>query len=156
MRHISTVILFIFISGCTTVEVIDEWKNFKNHEWDKKQKVVIPVTISDTGFYYNLALNVRLTNDYKYSNLWVKLKITGPDSSSETKNHMLTLADHRGNWKGHNLGHIISFRLPVQKDLVFSKKGEYRFEMEQFMRDTVLKEMVSIGIKLDKKQEILK
>ncbi len=125
-------------------------------QWKKGNKIVIPVEISDTGYYYNLSINLRVTNDYKYSNLYIKLNSTDPSGKKTSDPIMLTLADHRGKWVGHNLGHIISFRLPAQQNKVFDKAGKYTFELEQYMRDSVLKEVVSIGIKLDKQQEILK
>ena len=146
----------MLLAGCTIVPVIDQWKNLDKNEWPKQKPIIIPVEISDTGYYYNLFINLRVTNDYKYSNLWVKLHITDPNGKKTSNTIMLTLADHRGKWVGHNLGHIISFRLPAQQDKVFGKAGKYKFELEQYMRDSVLKEIVSVGIKLDKQQEILK
>ncbi|MFM9944064.1 MAG: gliding motility lipoprotein GldH [Bacteroidia bacterium] len=156
MKFIYSTIFLMFLAGCSIVPVIDQWKNLDETQWQKSNPVTIPVTISDTDYYYNLAINLRVTNDYKYSNLYIKLNITDPAGKKASDPIMLTLADHRGKWVGHSLGHIISFRLPAQKDKVFSKAGKYTFELEQFMRDTVLKEVVSVGIKLDKQQEILK
>ena len=147
--------VFLFHS-CTVIPVMDEWKDFKGNAWDRKNKVRFVFNIHDTDYYYNLSMNVRVTNDYKYSNLWVNISTTGPEGVKNTEKLMFSLADHRGNWTGHNLGHIISFRLPAIKDRVFTKKGKYTFELEQCMRDTVLKEMVSAGILLEKQQQILK
>lgn len=146
----------MFLASCTVVEVVDQWKNFEDYTWKKKQPVSFQVQLNDTGYYYNMLVNLRVTNDYKYSNLWVNLHVTEPGGTTETRPYMLTLADHRGIWTGHNLGHIISFRIPVVKDKVFTRSGTYTFTLEQNMRDTVLKEVVSAGIKLDKQQEILK
>lgn len=156
MKKIAFYIFIIIFAACTVVPVIDQWKNIKNSQWNKNNKISIPVEIHDTGYYYNLYVNLRVSNDYKYSNLWLKLNIIYPDSTNLENDLMLTLADHRGKWIGNTLGHIISFRLPALKNKVFGKSGKYRFELEQNMRDTVLKEVVSVGIKLEKVQEILK
>ena len=156
MKHLIPISLLLILASCSIVEVYDQWKNFDNNTWDKRKTISIPLQISDTDYYYNLGVNLRVTNDYKYTNLWVKLKITDPLGKKSSELMNLTLADHRGYWAGHNLGHIISFRLPAQKNKVFNKPGKYDFELQQFMRDTILKEVVSIGIKLDKQQEILK
>ncbi len=136
--------------------VIDQWNNLEQSQWTKLKPVRIPIQILDSGYYYNLALNLRVTNDYKYSNLYFKLTTTNPKGLSSSEQIMVTLADHRGKWVGHNLGHIISFRLPIKNNEVYRPSGKYLFTLEQFMRDTVLKEVVSVGIKLDKQQEILK
>lgn len=138
------------------MEVVDEWKNLDKYTWYKRKPVKIPVEIKDTGYYYNLSVNLRVTNDYKYSNIWLNLSTIDPKGKKTKEPVMLTLADHTGIWAGHNLGHIISFQIPVQKDKVYTTAGKYVFELEQFMRDTVLTEVVSVGIKLDKQQEILK
>ena len=142
--------------GCSIVPVIDQWNNLEKSEWTKSKPVPILIKIIDTGYYYNLALNLRVTNDYKYSNMYFKLTTIGPKGNSSSEQIMVTLADHRGKWVGHNLGHIISFRLPIQNNIVFNELGNYRFTLEQAMRDSVLKEVVSVGLKLDKQQEILK
>jgi len=156
LKNLFPFIVILLLSGCSVVEVIDEWKNLENYSWNKNKPVRIPVEINDTGFYYNLSVNLRVTNDYKYSNIWLNINTIDPKGKKTTEPIMLTLADHKGIWTGHMLGHIISFQLPIQKDKVYTSSGKYIFELEQFMRDTILNEVVSVGIKLDKQQEILK
>lgn len=156
MKYLQFSLFFFLIGGCTVVPVIDQWQTIKNNEWKKSNIISFPIEIKDTAYYYNLYVNLRVSNDYKYSNIWLKLNIKYPDSTKLENAIMLTLADHRGKWTGHSLGHVISFRLPALKNKVFGKSGKYVFELEQNMRDTVLKEVMSIGIKLDKEQEILK
>lgn len=156
MRLIVFTFFLIFFVGCSVVPVIDQWKNIKNNTWRRSKPIEIPIEISDTGFYYNLAVNLRVTNDYKYRNLYLKLNTLDPSGKKSSDVILLTLADHTGKWVGHNLGPIISFRIPIQKDKVFYKSGKYLFELEQNMRDTVLKEVVTVGLKLDKQGEILK
>ncbi len=155
-RLILCFVFIVFFSRCTVVPVIDQWKNLKNYEWAKNKPLEIPVIITDTNFYYTLSINLRVTNDYKYSNLWIKLSEMDPVGVTKSQNIMLTLSDHRGKWTGHNLGHIISFRIPALKDKVYLKTGKYRYRLEQFMRDPVLKEVVSVGLQLEKQQAILK
>lgn len=145
----------LIFAGCTVVPVVDQWQTINKSEWHKSNKISFPVEITDTAYYYDLFVNLRVTNDYKFSNLWLKLNIKYPDSTKLENDLMLTLADHRGKWTGHTLGHVVSFRLPALKNKVFGKSGIYYFELEQNMRDTVLKEVVSAGIKLEKVQEIL-
>lgn len=149
-------VFVLLFARCTVVPIIDKWQNLSNNQWNKSNKISIPIEIADSDYYYNVYINLRVTNDYKYSNLWMKLNIKYPDSTKLKNDIMLTLADHRGKWIGHSLGHIISFRLPALKNKVFGKSGKYIFELEQNMRDTVLKEIISVGIKIDKEQEILK
>jgi gliding motility-associated lipoprotein GldH len=156
LKYLFSLSILLIFASCSTVEVYDQWKNLDDNTWDKKKNIQIPLQISDTDHYYNLGINLRITNDYKYTNLWVKLNTTDPAGKKSSELLNLALADHRGYWSGHNLGHIISFRLLAQKNKVFNKPGEYKFEFQQYMRDTLLKEVVSIGIKLDKQQEILK
>lgn len=156
MKIICYSVFILLFARCTVVPIIDKWQNLSNNQWNKSNKISIPIEIADSDFYYNVYINLRVTNDYKYSNLWMKLNIKYPDSTKLKNDIMLTLADHRGKWTGHSLGHVISFRLPALKNKVFGKSGKYIFELEQNMRDTVLKEIMSVGIKIDKEQEILK
>lgn len=158
-KHLKSLLSFafiIFLTACSVVPVIDQWKNLENNNWNRSQKVKIPVTISDSDHYYNIAVNLRVTNDYKYSNLWMKLHIKDPQGKLSSEQIMLNLADHRGKWTGHNLGNIVSFRLPVIKDKVFNRAGIYNFYLEQYMRDSVLKEVVSAGVQLEMQKAILK
>jgi len=156
LKQLIALFLLLFFVGCSTKEVVDHWKDLEDNQWIGSKPVTIPVEISDTGHYYNVFINLRVTNAYKYSNLWLKLQIKDPIGKATEDQIMLTLANHRGKWVGHNLGQIISFQIPTLKDKVFGKPGTYTFRLEQFMRDSVLKEVVSAGIKLEKQQKILK
>jgi len=54
-------------------------KILESGQWLKSKPVVIPVTIHDTDYYYNIYMNLRVTNDYKNIVIFgPKVEVTNP------------------------------------------------------------------------------
>lgn len=53
-------------------------------------------------------------------------------------------------WFGSGFGDIFDLRIPFKQNVVFQKSGIYVFEIVQGMRDEELKEVVNIGLRLEK------
>lgn len=152
---ISTFILGIFflLGSCNDPEaIIDENQVIKNHNWTYINRYATTVNIEDEQATYNIFFNLRHTADYKYSNIFVLLKETGPDGKSTTKRHEFKLANPDGEWLGKGSGNIFSYQLPFRMKHKFSAKGTYHFSIEQNMRDNPLREISDVGIRVEKAQ----
>ena len=84
---------------------------------------------------YNLFLNLRVTGDYKYSNIFVLIHQTGPDNKSKVTRYEFKLANAYGEWLGDGSGNLYSYQIMFQSAYHFPVKGIYRFGIEQNMRD---------------------
>ena len=74
-------LLFLLLGSCTdSNSVIDKNTGIDNHNWSYDNLVRFDVKIDNEKTPYNLYLNLRVTGDYKYSNIFVLLHQTGPNN----------------------------------------------------------------------------
>ena len=66
-------LMLIFLVSCDTKSVFDEYKSLPN-QWNKDNIISFQLEAPDSTNTYNLYVNIRNNNDYKFSNLYL---ITG-------------------------------------------------------------------------------
>jgi gliding motility-associated lipoprotein GldH len=141
-------VVFCFQS-CAEPPIFDENKDITEHNWDFKNPVSFDVNIADTTKYCNMYINLRITSDYKYSNMFMWVTETLPDKSTQKERMEFTLQDERGKWFGKGLGDIYEYQLQYKPRIKFKQKGIYTFSLEQNMRDEVLANVVSAGVRVE-------
>ncbi len=151
------VLLSLFISvallapGCSDSKaVIDQNNPVPGHNWTYPNKFRYAVKIDDNTIPYNLYMNLRVTADYKYSNLFVLITQTGPDKKPIIKRYELTLANKEGEWLGQGSGNLYSYQVPYKTNVRFTEKGTYQITIEQNMRDNPLREVSDVGLRVEK------
>jgi gliding motility-associated lipoprotein GldH len=141
------------VSGCTDKNgVIDENSEVPDHNWTYLNKYRYDVKINDENAIYKLYLNLRVTADYKYSNLFVLISEAGPGLKTTVKRFEFTLADKEGKWLGDGSGNLYSYQIPFITGYKFPAKGTYHFYIEQNMRDNPLREVSDVGMRVEKAQ----
>jgi gliding motility-associated lipoprotein GldH len=144
--------LLVF-TGCSDKRaVIDQNTEIANHNWTYADKVKYAVKIDDEKTAYNLYMNLRVTTDYRYSNLFVLITKTGPDKKKVIKRYELKLAGKDGEWLGKGSGNLYAYQLPFLTNYKFPFKGVYTFEIEQNMRNNPLREVSDVGLRVEKAQ----
>jgi gliding motility-associated lipoprotein GldH len=140
----------LFAAGCTDPNaVIDQNTAIENYNWSYANKIRYAVKIDDASTPYNLYINLRVTGDYKYSNIFVLLRRNGPGLKGVTR-FEISLADKEGEWYGQGSGNLYSYQVPVITNFKFPAKGTYEFEIEQNMRDNPLHQVSDVGIRVEK------
>ena len=141
------------IAGCNDPNaIIDQNTLIENNNWSYVNKIKHTVNITDETIPYNLYLNVRVTADYKYANLFLIIKQTGPDKKPRSARYEIKLANADGEWLGSGSGNIYSYQVPFAKKYKFPTNGVYTFEFEQNMRDNPLHEVSDVGIRVERAQ----
>ena len=95
------------------------------------------------------SINLRVTGDYRYSNMFVLLKRSGPKLKAVTR-FEIKLANPDGQWLGQGSGNLYSYQVPLITNFKFPEKGIYQFEIEQDMRDNPLREVSDAGLRVEK------
>jgi gliding motility-associated lipoprotein GldH len=143
-------IVVLFTIGCTDPNaVIDQNSSIENHNWSYANKIKNDVKIDDASIFYNICINLRVTGDYRYSNIFMLVKRTGPGLNAITR-FELKLAEPDGRWLGTGSGNLYSYQVPVITNFKFPAKGTYHFEIEQNMRDNPLHEVSDVGLRVEK------
>ncbi len=143
-----TAILLLF--GCTTKAVFEKNTEIVDGQWQYSYVPVFEPEISDTTARYNLFLNIRHSNDYAYSNMWVIVHTTLPSGKKMERRVELPLADKQGKWYGKDSGSLINQQVAIQSNAIMPEVGKYKFEVEQNMRTNPLPFVMSVGLTIEK------
>ncbi|MFM6975266.1 MAG: gliding motility lipoprotein GldH [Sphingobacteriaceae bacterium] len=156
MRLYFSFLLFFAVLGFSACEnpdaLLDEQLPIANAEWTYIKPVRIKVKIEDNRIPYHVFINLRHTADYKYANIFIRIRQINPDRKLITLRKEFRLANADGEWLGTGSGNLYSYLLPLYAKYRFPAKGTYVFELEQNMRDNPLKEITDVGLRVEKAQ----
>ncbi|MCW3462479.1 gliding motility lipoprotein GldH [Chitinophaga nivalis] len=147
--------LFLLAAACKPPKLDAYEKNLEipGHDWTYDYKPFFEITLQpeDTANLYDIAVNVRHTDAYPYSNIWVMIGTQYPgDSVIKEQRVELQLAELSGKWLGTGLDDIYERRIPIQQKAIFNKPGTYRFTFEQNMRQNPLPHVMNVGLRIEK------
>jgi gliding motility-associated lipoprotein GldH len=115
--------------------------------WNYHKPEAFHVDIKEAG-HYTVQVSLRNNNDFPYQNIWMKLRIDGPDGKSSTQRMNCYLSDNLGRWQGQRLGGLYDSRFPAKLDTAFSKPGSYTFTLQHDMREDNMPGVVDVGLKV--------
>lgn len=143
-------LFIIFFIGCDVRKVFEENSEIPGSLWNKNQLVPFQFNITDTSLAYNIYLNVRHTGLYQYRNIWIKVYTTLPSGEKNEKLVELMLAEPSGKWLGSGMGDIWDNSILVQKNVKFPLNGEYKIELQHYMRKDILPFIMDVGVRVEK------
>ncbi len=145
-------ILFIF-SSCDPQRIFEKNIRINPEGWPVGEEILFEVPIYDSLDYYNFYINLRHTESYKFSNLYLFINSHFPGGSSARDTIELILADHTGKWYGNGFGKIKEYQVMIRKGVVFPVNGIYEVGIEQGMRENSLQGIEDIGIRIERMDE---
>ena len=149
-KFIYFVILTVLLASCGRSTLYDESVVIPDAKWDNQNIPYYDVMVDDTLSNYAFLLNIRHLENYHYSNLYVFLHTEFPNGNVTHDTIECVMAMPDGRWMGKGSGTMRSVRVMLNPSLRFPLKGVYRFEIEQAMREPVLKGITDIGICFEK------
>lgn len=126
----------IVFSSCDSNRVFDEYKSVPN-QWNKDSIISFNVTAPDSINNYNLYVNLRNNNAYKYSNLFLIVEINYPNGKTIKDTLEYKMADPTGKLLGSGFTDVKENKLWYKgfKDpFVFNELGEYKINIQHAMR----------------------
>lgn len=149
-------ILFMVIVGCDSNRVFDAYKSVPNI-WHKDSVVSIKVNPPDSTKAYNLFVNLRNTNDYKYNNLFLIVEMVFPHGKTITDTLEYRMADPSGKLLGTGYTSIKENKLWYKESVIFKEAGEYTVNIQHAMRENGkvngvinLEGVTDIGFRIEK------
>lgn len=150
ISKISILLVVILFSACNNNVVYDENKEVNQLAWKTTDKLYYDVDITDTIKSYKLAINIRNTIEYPYSNIYFYMNTILPNgkvTKCDTIECYLAYPD--GTWKGKGNSKIRDNRFWIAKNVKFEQKGKYTFELRQATIDSTLKGICDVGLHLE-------
>lgn len=145
-----TLIVFILLAGCETVQLYEQNTSYPDHQWSSKQANTYKCAIEDTNTLYNIYFVIRHHNAYHYKNIWVELSTKSPNGIITKEAVNLNLADDEKGWLGTGMDDIYDQRIPITVQPIRLQKGIYEFTLQHTMREDPLQNILATGIRVEK------
>jgi gliding motility-associated lipoprotein GldH len=142
--------LLLLLFSCDQNLVFEDYKNMPQTKWNASEVAKFNVPLAEKNIPYNFYINVRVQNDYGFANLFLFMKTLYPSGKISIDTVECFLADVDGRWLGNRSGNSIDNRILLRSKMKFEETGQYSFEFEQAMRDTVLAGIEDFGIRIEK------
>ena len=146
---LSIVVVAALLVACNSNVFYFEKNTINGSDWDINDKFVYDVDITDTLRLYNFHINIRNTNEYSKRNIFFFVKTTFPTGAIAVDTVECLLADPAGRWTGKGYGRLYDNMFLFRENVIFPMKGGYEFEISHGMRDTVVKGVSEIGLRID-------
>jgi len=146
----------LFLVSCSSIDLYEKSVTIPGHSWKSDFKPSFTFTIKDTVPAYQLYLVLRHNDKYKYNNIYLNLHIKQPNQDTmQTARYDLPLANNENGWLAGGMDDIYEHRIPLtstERQFYFKKPGNYTFTIEQIMREDPLKNVLNVGLRIEKKQ----
>ena len=153
--------LLLFVSNvmlvsCDTNAIFDEYQTVSN-QWHKDSIMNFNVQVPDSITPYNVFVNIRNNNNYKYNNLFLMVEINYPHGKISRDTLEYKMAKPNGELLGTGFTDLKTSKLWYKKNMVFKEKGNYTFKIQQAMRENGkvngiinLEGVTDIGLRIEK------
>ena len=131
------IVLAIFLSSCDSNQVFDAYKSVPN-EWHKDSLMTFNFNPPDSIKPYNLFVNIRNTNSYKFNNLFLIVEMVYPHGKTIKDTLEYQMAKPNGELLGAGFTDIKENKLwyrGYDKPFIFEEKGDYKINIQQAMRN---------------------
>jgi len=157
--RVKLILGFLFIClafySCDSNRVFDEYKTLPN-QWNKDSIITFNVIPPDSINAYNVFINLRNTNEYKYSNLFLIVSTKFPNGKVVTDTLEYRMTKPNGEFFGTGFSDLKENKLWYKENVVFQESGEYLFTIQHAMREsgkvdgvTNLKGITDVGLRIE-------
>ncbi len=124
----------LVLLSCDTNVVKSEYRSLQGGVWNKDDVLQFSFTEQDTVQEHDIFINVRNSNTFPYSNLFVIASLTTPEGKVIKDTLEYTMAMPDGTWMGKGSGSIKENKLWYKENIVFPSPGVYTIEVSHAMR----------------------
>jgi len=145
--------LICFLFQCNADRVYESNVDFEDRIWLAEATQRFIFTVPDSISSYNVYCNIRNTLDYPNYNLYLKYwmydSLGLPLKSDLINIELFNPKSGFPNGKS-GLGDIFSHQVPILQEYNFKYSGNYTVVLQHFMRNDTLREVISVGVKLER------
>ena len=153
MKYIFYFLGIIALFSSCGKQPLEQFISIPNRVWEFNSPASFIVNITHPGVY-KMQVEVRYSQEYSFSNVWVGLNEKGPDGKTANMRMNIPLFDLSGRPYGSFAGKFYDRNYPDgnmetnQLTLNIPQTGEYRFSFQHNMRIDNLDGIDEIGIRL--------
>lgn len=124
----------VLVISCDSKRVYDEYKSVPNG-WHKDSIISFKLDPPDSIRPYNLFVNLRNSNTYKFSNIYVLVEMVFPHGKTIKDTLEYRMADPSGKFLGTGVMDVKENKLWYKEHVVFNEAGEYTVHIQHAMRE---------------------
>ena len=153
------VCLLVVFTSCDSNQVFDQYQSVSK-QWSKGEIIEFSFQAPDSINPYNLYVNLRNNNDYKYSNLFLIVEMNYPNGKVTTDTLEYEMAKPDGTFLGSGFSDVKENKLWYKGydiPFVFTENGHYKVNIQQAMRENGktngienLQGILDIGFRIEK------
>ena len=135
-KRISGFLIAMLLFSCNQNVVFDKYQSVGD-AWDKDNTVEFNFTAPDSIQAYNLFINLRNNNNYKFSNLFLIAELNYPNGKTLVDTLEYQMAKPTGELLGSGAFSLKENKLwykGFNEPFVFSELGNYQIKISQAMR----------------------
>lgn len=158
LRFCLIVLILIGITSCDDKQVFDEYQTVSD-AWEIDEKVSFTLPELDATQAYNLFINIRNNNEYKFSNLFLISEMKFPNGKVVTDTLEYRLAAPDGEWLGTGFSDLKENKLWYKEKVSFTEEGNYIVTLQHAMRKngevhgvSSLEGITDIGFRIENEQ----
>jgi gliding motility-associated lipoprotein GldH len=140
------------LTSCTTVDLYEKMVPVPDHEWKSTFKPEFNFTITDTTTLYQAYFVIRHTEKYNYNNIWINYYYQPPGDTLHKETREFQLATNEKGWLATGMDDIYEHRIRLSPNEGKLRAGEYKFILENIMREDPLQHILNVGIRIEKVQ----
>ncbi|MEL4306872.1 gliding motility lipoprotein GldH [Joostella sp. CR20] len=149
----------LFVACTDSKSVYNEYTAIHKN-WAKDAEVTFEFQPKDTLQAYNLFINIRNDNDYKFSNLFLIVNMDFPNGKTIADTLEYEMAKPNGEWLGKGFSSLKENKLFYKENVIFPSMGNYRITVAHAMRKNgsvtgvkSLEGITDVGISIEKSAE---
>lgn len=131
--HIVIMIIGLLVS-CNSKNQFTENHSLPGY-WDKDEIIEFTIPQLDSLKKYDLFINIRNTNEYRFNNLFLIVSMNFPHGKIITDTLEYKMANPDGTWLGNGIGSLKENKLWYKEDVSFFEKGEYIISISHAVRN---------------------
>jgi gliding motility-associated lipoprotein GldH len=150
---VAGIMLAVLTLSCDSNTLFSDNHRIDDRQWSMYDPARYTCSIEDTVSTFNIDLSVRTSTDYPYRNMYLFIVTTFPSGITVTDTLQAMVTDERGRWLGRGAGDLRELTIPYKSNVFFPEEGEYHFSIIHGMRDTLLKGVYDMAMRISLKEE---
>jgi len=124
----------IFLMSCSEQSYFMQSHKFEDGIWNIEEVAEFQLDIQQKNQIYYLFFDIKSSENYSTSNLWLYAEVLAPDGTLQTDTLEFDMAEPSGKWLGNHEGQTVTTTLLYKREVAFPDIGVYKFRIRQGMR----------------------
>jgi len=145
--------LLLTLFACDSARVYETNRDFEDAQWPITDTAIFQFSVNDTTIPYNIILNIRNSIDFETARLFLNYSLQDSTSVPLRKRLIEQNLFHKKTGEpfgDSGLGNIYQHHITLEPNITFSAKGNYTVKLNHMMRPDTLREILSVGIRVEK------